>query len=83
MSENTKKDQMWIELITTVLVILFYWISMQPDWKLQMYLRMVKERFLQELPAKAHGLSLEHRLIIQKFRQEISEWEHRNASPGQ
>jgi hypothetical protein len=26
------------------------------------------------------GLSLEHKETLQKFRQEISEWEHRNAS---
>jgi hypothetical protein len=32
--------------------------------------------------AESPGLSLEHRETIRRFRQEISEWEHRNASEG-
>lgn len=70
-----KKDQLIAELVTTALVLLFYWISTQPEWKLEMYVNKVMERFRlirREIPE----LSLEHRETLRKFRQEISEWEH-------
>jgi hypothetical protein len=70
-----KRDQLIAELVTTVLVLLFYWISTQPEWKIQMYVNTVTEK-LRHLRPDAPGLSLEHREILRKFRQEISEWEH-------
>lgn len=76
-----KRNQLIAEVITTLLVLAFYWISTTPDWKLQMYLRMVADRF-RLVRKESHGLTLEHREIIRRFRQEISEWEHRNASEG-
>ena len=76
-----KKQQMWAEIITTLLVILFYWISTTPEWKLQMYVNKAMEKF-RNIQHETPGLSLEHNAIIRKFRQEISEWEHRNASEG-
>lgn len=76
-----KKKQVLMELATTCLVLLFYWLSTQPEWKIQMYTRMVTER-VNRLRESAPGLSLEHREILRKFRQEISEWEHKNASEG-
>jgi hypothetical protein len=76
-----KKEQLIAEVITTLIVIAFYWLSTTPEWKIQMYLRMAVERF--RLARRASpGLSLQHREILRQFRQEISEWEHRNASEG-
>ena len=73
-----KKKELIAEIITTLLVLLFYWISMTPEWKLQMYLQMAMDKLRPHRDA-SHGLSLEHREILRKFRSEISEWEHRNA----
>lgn len=70
-----KRDQLIAEIITTLLVIAFYWISTQPEWKLEMYVNKAMERFRLIRPV-APGLSLEHKEILRKFRQEISEWEH-------
>ncbi len=78
---DEKKKQVLIELGTTLLVILFYYLSTMPEWKLEMYCRMVTER-IDKLRESKPSLSLEHREILRKFRQEISEWEHRNASEG-
>jgi hypothetical protein len=76
-----KKEQLIAEVITTLIVIAFYWLSTTPEWKLEMYLRMVTERF--RLGRRdAPGLSPQHRETLRQFRQEISEWEHRNASEG-
>lgn len=73
-----KRDQLIAEVITTLIVILFYWVSTTPEWKIQMYLQMVKEK-LRPRRDQSQGLSLEHREILRKFRNEISEWEHKNA----
>lgn len=78
---DEKKKQILMELVTTLAVILFYYLSTVPEWKLQMYSRMVTER-VKRLRESGPGLSLEHREMLRKFRQEISEWEHRNASEG-
>jgi hypothetical protein len=76
-----KKAQLVAEILTTLIVIAFYWLSTTPEWKIQMYLRMATERF-RLARHESHGLSLEHREALRHFRQEISEWEHRNASEG-
>ena len=73
-----KQKQLLLELATTILIVIFYWITMQPDWKLQMYLRMATAK-LQSVRPVSHGLSLEHKEILRKFRQEISDWEHENG----
>jgi hypothetical protein len=73
-----KKKELIAEVVTTLLVLLFYWISTTPEWKLQMYLRMVTEK-LRPHRDVSHGLSQEHREILRKFRNDISEWEHKNA----
>lgn len=78
---DEKKKQVLIELLTTLLVLLFYYLSTMPEWKLQMYGRMVRQK-LDKLRESGPVQSLEHREILRKFRQEISEWEHRNASEG-
>lgn len=72
-----KKKQVLIELGTTALILLFYWLSTQPEWKIQMYGRMVAKKV--DRLRESHGpvLSQEHREILRKFRQEISEWEHK------
>jgi hypothetical protein len=77
--DKEKRDQLIAELVTTGLVLLFYWISTQPEWKLEMYVNKAMERF-RLLRAPTPGLSLEHKEILRKFRQEISEWEHRETN---
>lgn len=73
-----KKKELIAEVVTTLLVLLFYWISMTPEWKLQMYLQTVVEK-LRPRRDVSQGLSQEHREILRKFRNDISEWEHKNA----
>jgi hypothetical protein len=74
-----KKDQLIAELVTTIIVLLFYWISTQPEWKLEMYVNKAMERF-RLVRHTGPVVSLEHAETLRKFRQEISEWEHRNAA---
>ena len=79
--DEEKKAQIISELIATLLVLLMYWVSMTPEWKLEMYLRMVQDRL--RISARRDGLSQNHRMELEKFRREISAWEaerRRNAS---
>jgi len=75
--DEEKKAQIVSELIVTALVLLMYWISMTPEWKLEMYLRQIRQLIAQKLQ-RVHddGPALKHRAILEKFRREISEYEH-------
>jgi hypothetical protein len=72
MTDQSK--QMLMELATTVLVLAIYWLAFQPEWKMQMYLKMAADRLRR--PESPGGLSLGQKLTLAKFRQEISDWEH-------
>lgn len=71
--DEERKQQVLTEVLTTLLILAFYWISTQPEWKLEYYLTKVID-YLK--PVKRRALSWEHKEILRKFRQEISDWEH-------
>jgi hypothetical protein len=70
-----QQKQVLMELATTLLVVALYWISFQPEWKLEMWLTEVRRRFGRK-GREERGLSLEHRAILETFRRELSAWEH-------
>lgn len=76
---SEKQKQALIELLTSLLVLAVYWVSLQPEWKLQMYLAVIKRLFRRREPVK---LSPEHRAMLEKFRKEISAWEHEQRRTG-
>jgi hypothetical protein len=74
-NDSPDNSSEWImKLIITVIVLLMSWISSLPDWKREMLINEVKSRIT---PVFSDGLSLEHREILEKFRQEMSAWEHK------
>lgn len=74
-----QKSQVVSEVLATVLVIAMYWVSMQPEWKIELYLSRVQS-FLR-IPLR-DGLSQEHRMEIEKFRSEITAYEHAQKRDG-
>jgi hypothetical protein len=68
-----QRSQVISEVLATVLVIGMYWVSTQPEWKMELYLSRVRS-FL-KVPLR-DGLSLTHRIEIERFRSEIVAWEH-------
>lgn len=74
--DEEKKRNLLLEILTTLLVIALYWISTQPDWKLEMYLRWLTERLPRPVRESRDKLNLAQKEILRKFRQEISDWEH-------
>lgn len=82
--DNEKKDQLLMELLTTAAVLFFYWVSMTPEWKLELY----KNALLERLRPVAATVNLRHRAELERFRQSISDYEHEmrrkfNGSTGQ
>lgn len=77
---SDRQKQFLMELVTTAAILLVYWVSMQPEWKLQMYSKMVRERLARPEPPDPDELSLNQESIIRKFRTEISAWEHARKS---
>jgi hypothetical protein len=78
MTEDQKR-QIVSELLATVLVIAMYWVSMQPEWKLELYLSRVQS-FLR-IPMR-DGLSAAQRIEIERFRSEITAYEHAQKRDG-
>lgn len=74
-----QRAQVTSEVLATVLVILMYWVSIQPEWKLALYLTRVRN-FLQ-VPLR-DGLSHAHRIEIERFRSEITAYEHAQKRDG-
>lgn len=74
-----QKSQVVSEVLATVLVIAMYWVSMQPEWKLELYLTRVRN-FLQ-IPLR-DGLSHAQRIEIERFRSEITAYEHAQRRDG-
>lgn len=70
--DDEQKNKVVMELITTGAVLFFYWVSMTPEWKLEMY----KNAILERLRPVAEQVNLKHRAELEKFRQQISEYEH-------
>lgn len=75
-----RQKQALIEIATTIAILAVYWISMQPEWKLQMYGKLIRERFARPVPVDPDQLSQSQERVIQKFRRELSEWEHARKS---
>jgi hypothetical protein len=62
-----------LTLITTGIFLAMYWIQEMPEWKREALIMEIKSRFQR---ARETGISLAHRTEIEKFRQEISAYEH-------
>jgi hypothetical protein len=83
--DPSKRDELVKELIITLLttgiILAMYWLQEMPEWKREALIMELKSRFQR---ARETGLSLAHRAEIEKFRQEISAYEHemrrKNAS---
>ena len=74
MDSERMKTELVMTLATTLLFLGMYWWTSLPEWKREMYLMELRHR-LQKLRV-GDTLSLGDRLIIEKFRQEFSRWEH-------
>jgi hypothetical protein len=74
--QDDKTREALMELLATGLIVVMYWVSMQPEWKLEMYFRQIANRFRLNLSRDRDELPLRHRVEIEKFRKEISAWEH-------
>jgi len=70
MSERSDTDKL-LELLTTVAVLFLYWISTQPEWKLQYYLTLIQTWITRNTTTED---TTETR-ILNEFKREISEWE--------
>jgi hypothetical protein len=79
MSDKTK--QLIVETAATLLVMAAYYLSTVPEWQLKMYRAWVMEK-LSHARGPLDKTPLRIRLEIEKFRREISEWEHNNAREG-
>jgi hypothetical protein len=77
----TKEQQSQVisEVLATVLVIGMYWVSTQPEWKMELYLSRARS-FLQ-IPLR-DGLSATQRIEIERFRSEITAYEHAQKRGG-
>lgn len=76
MDKKTSDDltkEIILTLLTTGIFLAMYWLQEMPDWKREMLLTELRTRFLR---ARVPGISLLHRAEIEKFRTEISAWEH-------
>jgi len=86
--DKKQSDEMTKEIILTVVSTLIflamYWVQTMPEWKREMLLTELRTRFQN---VRESGISLAHRTEIEKFRAEMSAWEHEerrknNASEG-
>ena len=78
-----QQKQTLLELATTVIILLVYWISTQPEWKIQHYKDLILERVraIGETPGDEPPLHI--RLAMEKLRHDISRWEHeQNGKSG-
>jgi hypothetical protein len=75
--DSNRKDELTKEiiltLVTTGIFLAMYWIQEMPEWKREALIMELKSRFQR---ARETGISLAHRTEIEKFRNEISTWEH-------
>jgi hypothetical protein len=75
--DSNRKDEMIREiiltLVTTGIFLALYWIQEMPEWKREALIMELKSRFQS---VRKSGISLAHRAEIEKFRQEISAYEH-------
>lgn len=78
--EEDRKKQIVIEILSTILVLVVYWISTQPEWKLEMYLRWLTERLPRPVRESPDKLSQEQKAILANFRREISNFRWNDAS---
>lgn len=74
-----QKAQVMSELLATALVIAMYWVSMQPEWKLELYLS--RARSFLRIPLR-DGLSVAQRIEVERFRSEITAYEHAQKRDG-
>jgi hypothetical protein len=78
--DKSQRDQMTTELIisllSSLLFLAIYWWTTLPDWKQKAVLTGIGQ-FLQGIQ-ESNG-ELEIQLEVDRFRKEISEWEHGNA----
>jgi hypothetical protein len=75
--DEAQRKQLQAELImtllSTVLFLLIYWWTTLPEWKREMFLAELRNRFTIR---PMGGLSLADRLALEEFRREISRWEN-------
>lgn len=76
---DEQRAQVMSEVLATALVILMYWASTQPEWKLELCLTRVRN-FLQ-VPSRDR-LSHAQRIEIERFRSEITAYEHAQKRDG-
>lgn len=76
---DEQRSQVISEFLATVMVIAMYWVSMQPEWKLKLYLTRLRS-FL-EIPLR-DGLSVAQKIEVEKFRSEITAYEHARKRDG-
>jgi hypothetical protein len=71
-----RQKQALLELVSTIFILAVYWISTQPEWKIQHYKNLVLERLraIGETPGDETPLHI--RLAMEKLRHDISQWEH-------
>lgn len=62
-----------LTLLTTGIFLAMYWLQEMPEWKRDMLIKEAKSRFQR---VRETGVSLAHRTEIEKFRAEISAYEH-------
>jgi len=67
------KTELIITLVTTLLFLAMYWWATLPEWKREALI--IQLRSMVKVKRRG-GLSLVDRLEIEKFRAEISRWEH-------
>lgn len=76
MDKKTSDDltkEIILTLLTTGIFLAMYWLQEMPEWKREMLMKDLRNRFQR---VRETGLSLAHRTEIEKFRQEISAYEH-------
>jgi hypothetical protein len=73
MTDTTERQTLWIELGSTVIILLMYLWMYTPEWKRE-YLISLAKAYL-KIPDR-DALSQSQRAIVEKFRREISAWEH-------
>jgi len=75
--DKKQTDELTKEIVLTVLstaiFLAMYWLQTMPEWKREMLLTELRSRLVQ---VRETGISFAHRTEIEKFRAEISAWEH-------
>jgi hypothetical protein len=78
--DKSQRDQITMELtltlLSTLLFLGLYWLTSMPEWRRELLIMEVRERFAAKV---ADELTVDQLAIIHRFRQEITAWEHANA----